>query len=118
MLYEINIQEPYSGFIKQGIKTVEGRLNKSKFKEMKEGNELYLNQEMKLRVTKKTLYPSFREMIESEGVQNVIPNAHNLDEAEAVYYQFYSKEDERMYGVVGIEIEIIKYSLTQNKRFT
>ncbi len=105
--YEINVQEPYFTFIKEGRKTVEGRLNKGKFLEIKVGDEILLNNELKLKVTDKKIYSSFKSMIETEGAEKVIPNAQNIDEAEAVYYKFYTKEDERTFGVAAIHIEVI-----------
>ena len=105
--YEINVQEPYFTFIKEGKKTVEGRLNKGKFLEMKAGDEILLNNELKLKITDKKIYKSFRLMIEAEDVEKVIPNAKNIDEAESVYYKFYTKEDEKAFGVAAIHIEVI-----------
>ena len=106
-IYEINIQEPYFTQVKRGVKKVEGRLNKSKFLEMKIGDEILLNEEIKLKIVNKTIYKSFRDMIIFEGVKNVIPLAESIEEAENVYYKFYTKEDEYNFGVVAIEIKII-----------
>jgi ASC-1-like (ASCH) protein len=106
-IFEINMQEPFFTQIKNGIKKVEGRLNKSKFLEMKVGDEILLNEEVKLEITNKTIYKTFRDMIVFEGVKNVIPDAKSLDEAEAVYYKFYSKEDEASFGVSAIEVRVV-----------
>jgi ASC-1-like (ASCH) protein len=106
-VFEINMQEPFFTQIKNGIKKVEGRLNKSKFLEMKVGDEILLNEEVKLEITNKTIYKTFRDMIVFEGVKNVIPDAKSLDEAEAVYYKFYSKEDEASFGVSAIEVRVV-----------
>ncbi len=106
-IFEINMQEPFFTQTKNGIKKVEGRLNKSKFLEMAIGDEILLNEEVKLKITNKTIYKTFREMIAFEGVKNVIPDAKNIDEAEAVYYKFYSKEDESIFGVVAIELRVV-----------
>ena len=54
----------------------------------------------------KNIYSSFREMLE-EGIENVIPDKKSIDEATRVYYKFYSKEDEKKYGVVGIKIAFV-----------
>ena len=43
-------------------------------------------------------------MIEAEGLENVIPDARSVDEAEAVYYRFYKPEDEKKQGVIGITL--------------
>lgn len=103
--FEVNVQEPYFTHIKNGTKKVEGRLNKSKFAQMKIGDEILLNEEIRLEITNKTIYKTFRDMITFEGVKNVIPDAKSVDEAESVYYKFYSKEDEANFGVVAIEVK-------------
>lgn len=105
--YEINVQEPYFTHIKNGTKIVEGRLNKGKFLEMKIGDELLLNEVVKLEIVNKSVYKSFREMIMFEGIKNVIPDAKNIDEAESAYYKFYSKEDENQFGVSAIQVKLL-----------
>lgn len=105
--FGINIQEPYFSFIKNGVKTVEGRLNKGKFLEIQIGDELLVNNELRLKVVNKTVYKAFKEMIRCEGLENTVPDAKSLDEAENVYYKFYSKEDENQFGVAAIQIKLI-----------
>jgi ASC-1-like (ASCH) protein len=46
-------------------------------------------------------------MIESEGVENVIPDKADIEEAANVYYKFYTKEQENEFGVSAIKIRKI-----------
>jgi len=101
---DINVQEPYFSNILSGEKTVEGRLNKGKFLDLQVGDTLRINDEVEYKVLEKNIYPSFREMIEKEGLKNVIPDKNTVEDAVAVYHKFYSEEDEFKYGVVGIKI--------------
>lgn len=103
-LFEINVQEPYYSFITDGQKTVEGRLNKGKFAEMQAGDTLKINNEVLFTVVGKRTYQTFADMIRAEGVKKVIPDKETIEEAAQVYYQFFTKEDERNYGVVAIQI--------------
>lgn len=104
----LNIQEPYLSFVLNGQKTVEGRLNKGKFKELKVGDKLLIGPDEKLFIVKQmNYYDGFRNMIISEGINNVIPDKNNIEDAEAVYYKFYTKEQEKEFGVVAIKIEVI-----------
>lgn len=104
----LNVQEPYLSFILNGQKTVEGRLNKGKFKDLKVGDILLIGpEEKKFLIERTTIYESFREMIEEEGIENVIPDKNNIDDAEAVYYKFYTKEQEKEFGVLAIKIKFI-----------
>jgi ASC-1-like (ASCH) protein len=102
---EINIQEPYYGYSLSGEKSVEGRLNKGKFKEIQAGDFLLMNNEHKFKVIKKNIYKSFKEMIVAEGMDNVVPDKDNIYEASNVYYKFYTKEQESEFGVVAIKIK-------------
>jgi ASC-1-like (ASCH) protein len=107
----INVQEPYYSFIVNGKKTVEGRLNKGKFTSIQKGDILVLAPEnTEFEVIEKNIYKSFKEMIESEGVENVIPDKSNIEEATNVYHKFYSKEQESEFGVSAIKIKKIDYN--------
>lgn len=101
---EINVQNPYFGFILSGKKTVEGRLNKGKLKEIEIGDILNINNEVEFQVIGKRAYNSFREMIESEGIEKTIPDKKSIEEAVEVYRRFYTLEEENKFGVVAIEI--------------
>ncbi len=102
----INVQEPYYSLIINGQKIVEGRLNKGKFASIQKGDILVLApKNLEFEVVKKNIYKTFREMIEFEGVENVIPDKSNTEEAVNVYYKFYAKEQEKKFGVAAIKIK-------------
>jgi ASC-1-like (ASCH) protein len=104
----INVQEPYYSFIINGQKIVEGRLNKGKFASIQKGDILVLAPEkIEFEVIEKNIYKSFMEMIKSEGVGNVIPDKTSIEEATNVYYKFYTKEQEKEFGVAAIKIKRI-----------
>lgn len=103
----LEVQEPYLSFILSGQKTIEGRLNKGKYKDLKIGDILLIGPEEKMFFIERiTIYETFREMIEKEGVENVIPDKDNIDDAESIYYKFYKKEQEKEFGVLGIKIKM------------
>jgi ASC-1-like (ASCH) protein len=107
-LYESNVQEPYYSYITNGQKTVEGRLNKGKFAQIQVGDHLLINSGSKFKVERKTNYDSFLEMVEAEGVKNVVPDKKEIEEAVNVYYNFFTKEQEREFGVVAMEISKVE----------
>jgi ASC-1-like (ASCH) protein len=105
-IFSINIQEPYRSLVLKGKKTVEGRLNRGKFTSIKVGDVLELEPDkVRFEVVGKNNYPSFREMIEKEGIENVLPDKDNIEEAVNVYYRFFTKEQENEFGVVAIRIK-------------
>jgi len=104
----IKVQEPYYSLVINGQKTVEGRLNKGKFASIQKGDILVLAPEsIEFEVIDKNIYKLFKEMIESEGVENVIPDKTDIEEATNIYYKFYTKEQEKKFGVVAIKIKKI-----------
>jgi ASC-1-like (ASCH) protein len=107
-IVSINVNEPYKTFILEGKKTVEGRLNKGKFSDAKIGDVLQIDPEgQQFKIIGKNIYLSFKEMIEMEGIENVIPGKENINDAVDVYYNFYTKEQEKEFGVVAIKIDRI-----------
>lgn len=107
-IIEINIQEPYYSSVLNGKKKIEGRLNKGKFLEAEIGDTLKINNQVNFKLINKREYSSFKDMISMEGVENVIPDKKTIEEAVNVYYKFYSKADERKYGVIALEIKELK----------
>jgi len=107
----INVQESYKTFILKGIKTIEGRLNKGKFAIIKIGDILEIESEDAIfEVVGKNIYSNFREMLEKEGIKNVIPDKDNINDAVDVYRKFFTKEQEKKFGVVAIKIKKISTS--------
>jgi ASC-1-like (ASCH) protein len=83
-------------------------LNKGKFKDLVVGDILAFALTDRLFIVRQIdFYNSFREMIVSQGVKNVVPDKDTVEEAEAVYYKFYTKEQEREFGVLAIRIEAL-----------
>ena len=109
---KIHVSEPWFTFIKEGKKTVEGRLNKGQFAEL-HVNDIVIwfnkdsTEEIKTRIIEINLYPSFRNMLEKERLENVLPSKTSLDDGEKVYYQYYSPEDEKKFGVLAIKLQLI-----------
>ena len=113
--YIENLSEPWFSLIQLGLKTVEGRKNKGKFKEMKVGDIIeWKNEDFKPRsfltqITGKAEYPNFRKYLETEGLEKCLPNMekYGIEHGLSVYYKYYTKEDEREFGVVAIRLNVI-----------
>jgi len=101
-----NIQEPYASFVVDGQKTVEGRLNRGKFAELAVGDIVEMNDERTpFEIVAKNVYATFREMLEAEGIANVLPDTFSLERGVEVYRKFYSEEEEKEFGVVALRIK-------------
>jgi ASC-1-like (ASCH) protein len=108
-----NLSEPWFTLILLGLKTVEGRKNKGRFKEMKVGdivkwtNNDFGLREVMTRITGKQEYRTFQEYLEAEGLERCLPGIKNIDSGLDVYFKYFTKEDEATYGVIAIRLELV-----------
>jgi ASC-1-like (ASCH) protein len=111
--YTMNLSEPWFTLITLGLKTVEGRLNKGRFKEMKVNdilewqNEDFKPRKILTRLTSKKEYSLFEEYLKGEGLDKCLPGMPTIDHGLSVYYKYYKKEDEKEFGVVAIRLELL-----------
>ena len=111
--YIENISEPWFTLISLGLKTVEGRKNKGKFKEMKVNDTVeWINNDFKprnvlTRITKKVEYNTFKEYLETEGLDKCLPGMPDIEHGLSVYFKYFTKEDEKEFGVIAIGLELI-----------
>lgn len=109
--HEINVSEPWFSKIKSGMKSVEGRLNKGVFKEIKPDDIIKVNNETNyfyIKVIKTDNYNTFSDMIINKGLENVLPGVKTLDAGVAVYRQFYSEDKENEFKVLAITVKVIR----------
>lgn len=111
--YIENVSEPWFTLISLGLKSVEGRKNKGKFKEMKVGDTiLWTNNDFSPRnvltkIVSKAEYLTFKEYLENEGLNKCLPGITDINTGLSVYYKYYTKDDEKEFGVVAIRLEIV-----------
>lgn len=103
-MIDLHVQNPYLEQIESGQKTVEGRLAKSKYTTLVPGNKIRFNNRLNVSIVAIKHYTSFLLMIQSEGLERVLPGVSSLKEGVDVYRQFYTEEDEKIHGVVAITI--------------
>jgi len=105
--FKIDIQEPYKTFLLSWDKIIEWRLDKWKFNKMKIWDIIQVD-DVEFEIWRKQKYSSFKEMLEKEWIQNVLPDKTDIkDWLKNVYYKFYTPEDEKKYWVVAIELKKI-----------
>lgn len=108
--YSNHRAEPYFTFVKNGEKTIEGRLAKGEYAKLAVGDHIYVqnNQEterVEVVVLRINRYPSFREMLQYEELSRVLPNATSIEQGIAIYRQFYTQSQEQEFGIVAFEFE-------------
>lgn len=109
MLHELHLQdEPFMN-IQKGIKKVEARLFDEKRQKMKPGDiVLFINREhpqqtLYARIIELFPYPTFNEMF--RNLHETYRSRCTWEMLENSMLQYYSSEDEKKYGIVGIRIE-------------
>jgi ASC-1-like (ASCH) protein len=123
-IYESGRESSLLADIKAGTKTIEARLNRSKFALYKPGDHVWLREDfykdskhvrsvprqVLVRVKKVEQYDDFKTMLETVGFKNVVPRAASLQGALDKCSKFYTTEQEKQYGVLAIYFEVLKIS--------
>jgi ASC-1-like (ASCH) protein len=107
--YKSHRADPYFGFVKNGQKTIEGRIKKGEYQFLKTGDHIVVCNEEEtdsVEVLVKDLrnYNSVREMLECEPLKKVLPNVDTVDQGIEIYKQFYTEEQQQEFGVIAIEV--------------
>lgn len=109
-MIKVNVNKIWYDHIKQGSKTVEGRLDKGKFSKFTIGQEFYFINErnkIKVKITNIIKYKTFKQYLEMEGLKRTLPGINSISDGINVYYSFYTKEMETHYGILAIEVKLI-----------
>ena len=57
-------------------------------------------------ITKKNIYNTFKEYLETEELSKCLPGILNIEDGLSIYFKYFTKEDEKTYGVVAIGLEL------------
>ncbi len=113
MLLNLSIQQQYFDAIKAGTKTVEGRLNSPKFKDLTSNMHIIFTcvqtqEQLDCLVEDVQVYQTFEEMLVAVGIENMLPGVRSLSEAVALYESFSTyKKDVKKYGALAITIKVV-----------
>lgn len=109
-----NVSEPWFSLIKLGIKSVEGRLNKGDFKDLRindiiiwTNNDLGFYQEFKTKIIGKKNYDTFENYLLNEGLDKCLPGIKNIEDGLKVYFKYYTKQQEKEFGILALELQKI-----------
>lgn len=106
------LKKKYFDAIKLGTKTVEGRLDGEKFKDLKPGMKISFttiatNEVIWCVIEAIARYQNFADMLHAEGVENMLPGVISLTDGVAIYEGFpgYAQEVTKR-GAVAIRIKV------------
>jgi ASC-1-like (ASCH) protein len=109
----LKLKEPFYTQVKNGTKTLEGRVNDNKRKKLKQFECITItdtenNNPFEVVLNKLTYYDSFEEMVQKNNTSKLIPSAKTKEEALAVYINIPGYvEEAKVYGVVCLHISIL-----------
>ena len=112
--YIETLSEPWFTLISLGLKTVEGRKNKGRFKEMKPGdiiqwtNDDFAPRSVLTEITGKVDYSTFKEYLETEGLDKCLPGMPDIETGLSVYFKYFTKEEEAEFGVTAIRLKLLE----------
>ena len=112
MIHEMRLHSHSFGLIKNGSKTIEMRLYDDKRRSIKDNDIIVFTnrtteETINVKVINLYLYPSFEELYKNFDkvsigyAKNEVANANDMEE-------YYSKEEQLAYGVVAIEMKLLK----------
>lgn len=113
MEHEMKLQPKYFDFILNGTKRIEIRLYDEKRQQIKLGDtikflkEPALNDSFKTKVVGLLRFNSFEDMFNDFDISILSDKSMTKDELINSLEQFYTKEKQQKYGVLGIRIELI-----------
>ena len=113
MIHEMKLQPECYNFILNGTKRIEIRLYDEKRQSIKLGDtikflkEPELSESFNAKVTGLLRYNSFKDMFKDFDIYILSDKSMTKEELIKVLEQFYTKEKQEQYGVLGIRIELI-----------
>lgn len=105
------VKEPWLGFIKSGVKTVEGRLGSAnKYTSWIGKTGYFFNRTSKIQVKVIDVrhYKNLYDYLDAEGFDKVLPGIKSRDEAINIYHQYYPDDlIARVGGMCGIVVQVV-----------
>ena len=114
MKYRMKLNSKYFEYVKNGTKRTEIRLNDEKRKDIKIGDEIIFQKEPELKeeisteIVNLIIKRKFEDLIRNLDVSEYSDKSESEEEFLKDLYSFYTKEQEKKYGVIGIKIKIRK----------
>lgn len=113
MIHEMKLQPEYYDFIRKGTKRIEIRLNDEKRQQIKIGDTIKFFKEPELiesfnaKVVDLLKYNNFNDMFKDFDISVLADKTMTKEELINTLEQFYTKEKQEKYGVLGIKIELL-----------
>ena len=113
MMHEMKLQKDYYNYILNGTKRIEIRLYDEKRQQIKIGDtikfskEPELNEHFEAKVIGLLRYSNFDDLLNDFDISLLADKKISREELISTLEQFYTKEEQKKYGVIGIRLELI-----------
>ena len=113
MQHSMKLKQPYFDLIKTKIKTYEIRLFDEKRQKIQVGDEIVFEKDpndgevLHTFVVDLLRFPNFSTMLETLDFNKIGFGGKTKEEIEKTYHEFYTKEEEQMFGVLAIKVQVI-----------
>lgn len=113
MEHELKLQPKYYEYMLNGTKRIEIRLFDEKRQQISIGdtikflNEAELTENFKVKIIGLLRYNSIEDMFNDFDISVLADKSMTKEELMQVLEQFYTKEKQKQYGVLGIRIELL-----------
>ena len=114
MIHDLNLREAYFNLVKDKIKTFEVRLFDEKRKLINVGDTIIFTCGDNKNPTLKTKVVSLLQFDSFEKMASLIPSRLigfencTINQIVDTYHNFYTPEQEKIYGVLAIEVQVIE----------
>lgn len=109
-MHEMNLQQRYFDYIKNGTKRIELRLYDEKRQKIQIGDSIEFTspdgEKLKAEVVGLLRYKTFADLFEDFDISILADASMTKDELLSVLGEFYTPEMQEKYGVVGIRLRI------------
>jgi ASC-1-like (ASCH) protein len=114
-IYRKHLSEPWFSLMAIGCKTIEGRLNRGDWHSIEEGDcidwyndDFGLKRGCKTVIISKNIYKCFESYLYTEGLNKTLPTIKNIEDGLKIYYSYYKPEEEEKYGIVALELQVVR----------
>jgi ASC-1-like (ASCH) protein len=107
-VHELHCQEPWFSLLREGKKSVIGRLNNETSALIKTGDQIkFFNDDKNflLTVFKIEHFSTISIYLETVGLQNALPGIKTIKEGCKVFLEFHTQEEIKKYGVLAFWVQ-------------
>ena len=114
MLHQLKLQERFFDYIENGTKRIELRLYDEKRRAINLGDEIEflklpdLEDKLKVKVCGLLRYSSFSDLFKDFDINILADKSMSKEELLDALQEFYTPEEQKKYGVLGIRINPLK----------